>query len=252
MEKKVKRKLNIKALLVILLLLYLIIMLIYYSFKMPIKNVNIKGNELLSREEITSVSKLKENSSLLLLNTYSLKKKIEKIPLVKSVSIKKKLNGVLEINIEEEKVLFFYLVNDLYVLTNNKEMNKDNTYLGIPTLINYTPTDILASLVKKLTNIDYDIIKLISEIEYSPDIKNDITIDEFRFILKMNDGNRVIINIANFNKLNSYKKLYATIDEGKLGTFYLDGARSNVLFRTYEAEAKNEVGEEYELPKDAA
>ena len=75
MEKKVKRKLNIKALLVILLLLYLIIMLIYYSFKMPIKNVNIKGNELLSREEITSVSKLKENSSLLLLNTYSLKKK---------------------------------------------------------------------------------------------------------------------------------------------------------------------------------
>ena len=45
-NKKVRRKLNKKALLVILLTLYLIIMAFYYVFTLPIRNINIVGNNL--------------------------------------------------------------------------------------------------------------------------------------------------------------------------------------------------------------
>lgn len=253
MDKKVvvKRKLNIKALLVILLALYLIIMVIYYFFSIPVKNINVLGNTILTDSEIIETTKVKNNSSLFLVNTFSLKKKVQSLPIIKEVKVKKRLNGTLEIYVEEEMVLFFSKTANKYILSGNKEMEAHEVILGIPTLINYTPSDILKNLNTKMATIDADIISLISEIEYSPDIKNGVTIDENRFILRMNDGNRVLINIANFAKLNSYKELYATIDENELGTFYLDGNRSNVLFRTYEAEKNAEVGDSNELSENA-
>ena len=254
MDKKVvvKRKLNVKGLIVILLTLYLLIMVIYYFFTMPLKNIDIIGNNVLTDEQIIKQVNLEKNTSLFLINTYLTEKKIKELPITKNVKVKKKLNGTLNIYIEEENVLFYEASNQKYALTNNKEMIIENDILGIPTLINYTPSDILNNLIIKMSKTNYDIISLISEIEYSPDIKNGITIDENRFILRMNDGNRVLINIANFAKLNSYKELYMKIDDGSLGTFYLDGNRNNILFRTYEAEKNNEVGDINELPNDAS
>ena len=89
------------------------------------------------------------------------------------------------------------------------------TKLGIPTLINYTPSDIYDNLIKKLNNINIDILKKVSEIEYSPDIKNEKVIDKNRFLLRMNDGNYIYINLANMDNLNKYEEIYATLDENK-------------------------------------
>ena len=52
MEKKVKKKLNKKALLVILLTLYLFIMAFYYYFNLPIKSIVIKGNNTITDNNI--------------------------------------------------------------------------------------------------------------------------------------------------------------------------------------------------------
>ena len=54
--KKVKRRLNKKALLVIILILYLLIMIFYYVFTMPVKNIVISGNNLLKDSEIISAA----------------------------------------------------------------------------------------------------------------------------------------------------------------------------------------------------
>ena len=56
MEKKVKKKLNKKALLVILLTLYLFIMAFYYCFNLPIKSIVIKGNNTITDNNIISSS----------------------------------------------------------------------------------------------------------------------------------------------------------------------------------------------------
>ena len=59
-SKKIKRKLNKKALLVFVLIIYLIIMIIYYFFTLPVKRIIISGNNLVSDAEIIEVSGLSD------------------------------------------------------------------------------------------------------------------------------------------------------------------------------------------------
>lgn len=239
-SKKVKRKLKLQGVFIILGLGLVIVLIGYYILTIPINNIVVNDQGILPTDEVIASLNLKDNASFLLTTTHAIKKNVLKNPLVHEVTVKKNLKGRIEIDIEEEKVLFYNSGTAKYVLANNKEVARSEV-LGVPTLINYTPSDIAKDLNKKLSAIDENIIALISEIEYSPDIKNGITIDENRFILRMNDGNRIFINIANFQKLNSYQKLYNTIGESVKGTFYLDGNRPRILFRIFEAENKSQA-----------
>ena len=251
-KKKTKRKINIKGLILILLVIYLLIMFFVYLFNMKIKTVVITGNDILSNDDVKNIISLKGNEKYLTLNTIKLKKNLLKNEIIKDVNIKKSLKGVLTINISEEKIVFYNEPNDEYVLGNGHTIKSKYSFLGIPTLVNYVPSNIYKSLIKKANMIDNDIQKSISEIIYSPDKKDEIVFDENRFILKMNDGNTVYINIANYLKLNSYKKLYqATITESgvKKGIFYLDSIRDDaILFTDYKTIETQEAGEKIELP----
>lgn len=244
-KNKKKRKINKKGLIVILLTLYLVIMVFSYLFTLPVKNIIIKGNNIVSDNDIISSANIKDNTKLITLNRHTLIKRIEKLPLIENVEVKKYINGKLVINVKENKVLFYNTLNNTYVLNNKEEITSIDNILGIPVLINYVPSDIYDNLIKKMDLIDSDILALVSEIEYNPDIKNDITIDENRFLLRMNDGNYAYINLANFTNLNSYKKLYATIDE--LGVFNLDSSSDKIVFKSF-ASMKQEGEEENELP----
>lgn len=243
--KKVKRRLNKKALLVIILILYLLIMIFYYCLKMPIKNIVISGNNLLKDSEIIAIAKLDNYPNFFKVNTKSVKKKIENLDLVTSVKVNKNLFGTITIDIKEAKVLFYNKTNNLLVLSNGKEI-ENNQYLGIPVLINYVTSDIYKALIEKMSNIDEDIINLISEIEYSPDIKGDITINDSRFILKMNDGNLVYIDLVNFANLNMYETIYSNLDTK--GIIHLDSVYADadtVVFTSFDK--LNEEGENNEL-----
>jgi len=98
----------------------------------------------------------------------------------------------------------------------------------------------------KSSIIDENIINLISEIEYSPDIKGDVTINDSRFILKMNDGNLVYIDLVNFANLNMYETIYSNLDAK--GIIHLDSVYADadtVVFTSFDK--LNEEGENNEL-----
>lgn len=90
------------------------------------------------------------------------------------------------------------------------------------------------NLIKKLNNINIDILKKVSEIEYSPDIKNEKVIDKNRFLLRMNDGNYIYINLANMDNLNKYEEIYATLDEKQKGILNLDSTSKGVVFQPFD------------------
>ena len=220
-NKKVKHKLNKKALLVILLALYLIIMTFYYVFTMPIKSILINGNTLVSDSDIIKAAN------------------IGNYPSIFKVSSKSIINNVNKLN-------------NTYVLSNKEEINCSEVELnGIPTLVNYVPSDIYEDLIEKLSEIDSDIISSISEIEYNPDIKDEVTINEGRFILRMNDGNHIYIDIVNFENLNKYKIIYSSLDEK--GVLHLDVVYSEnntitfTSFAALAAQQNSEEGEDNEL-----
>lgn len=220
-SKKVRKKLNIKGLILLLLILYVIIYLLYTFLSMPIKNIYIKNTNLLTDNEIIEVAGIKDYPALFSISTKKLAKKILTLELVSQVNVEKKLNGSLVIDIEEAIPLFFNRSTDKVVLSNGKEVDNSKKYLGIPTLINYVPSDLLTDFIKAFSEIDSDIIKMVNEIEYDPDISGDITIDNERFLLRMNDGNYVYVNVINMEKLNNYKDIFAYL-ENQRGTILLD------------------------------
>jgi cell division septal protein FtsQ len=87
---------------------------------------------------------------------------------------------------------------------------------GVPTLINYVTSDVEKDFVKKLNRIDDNIIKLVSEIEYTP---NDF--DQKRFLLYMNDGNLVYVTVTKLELLNKYVDIVKQLNN-KNGILYLD------------------------------
>ena len=232
--KKVKvKKLSLKRVIILLLILYLVIYSLYYVFKMPIKNIYIKGTNLITDNEIISAAHIKNYPSIFKTTTLGLKKNIKKIPLVKDVKIRKSLLGKLTIEVEEYKILFYNLNNKKIVLDDEKEIDDTSSYKGVPTLINYVPDTIYAKLIKSLLKVDSDILSSISEIEYSPSKSNLEVIDDTRFILRMNDTNTVYANLINIKNLNHYDEIYSTLNNQK-GYLYLDSSNEeNFYFQNY-------------------
>ena len=251
-SKKVKRRLNKKALLVILLTLYLIIMAFYYCLTLPIKNIVIEGNSLVSESSIITAAGIKDYPNIFKTSSSKIVKNVEALDFIESASVKKSLNGTITIKVTESKTLFYNVLNSSVVLSNEEEIVYDNpNVLGLPTLVNYVPSDVYKELIAKMSDTSSDIISLISEIEYSPDVKNEVTINDSRFIMRMNDGNLVYIDLVNFENLEKYKLIYSSLEEK--GVLHLDGVYAGsdtIIFTSFAAleEQNNQVeGEQDEL-----
>ena len=233
-QKKKKKKLNVKRLILLLLILYLIVMLCYAIISMPIKNIYIKNTKLLKDNEIIEVAGIKNYPGIFKISSKKMEDKIRTLDLVSGVKVKKSIWGKVTITIEEAKPLFYNRTVEKVVLSNKKEVSSSSKYLGIPTLVNRVPSDLLETFIKSFCNIETDIIGMINEIEYNPDITGDIVIDSNRFLLRMNDSNIVYVNTLNMKRLNDYKQVMGTIGDAR-GTLYLDSYNSNnSLFTEFE------------------
>lgn len=249
-EIQVKRKLNKKALIVIILTLYLVIMAFYMYFTMPVKNILINGNKIVSDEIIIDKAGISDYPKISKVSKKNIINNLETINEINSVKVKKGIFGNITIDIDELSVLFYNALSDKYVLSNQKEVESVYNDAGIPTLINYIPDDVYESLIKKLNKIDGNIISLISEIEYSPDIKDGKPLDSNRFLFRMNDGNIVYINLAHFENIAYYDLIYAALEEKgvlKLDLIYTGG--TNVSFKSFDL-IKKEQEEKENQDKD--
>ena len=144
-----------------------------------------------------------------------MKKNIKKSPYVKSVTINKKILGIVEIQIEEYNILFRKEENNKIVLEDKEELI-DNEKYQVPILLNYIPDTKYDSFIKGMNQVTPSIKNQISEIRYYPN-----TQDEDRFLLYMNDGNYVYLTLTKFKQINYYEDVLEKLD-GKKGILYLD------------------------------
>lgn len=211
-QTKKRYKLRIKPILKTLLFICVVALSFCYLKELNIKNIYITGNESIKDVTIIETLGIENYPRLYSLNIRKLEKKLETLPLVEKANIKRNLLGVLKIEIVETKVLFFYKYNNKYITANNKSIKDDKDYFGIPSLINFTPDTIFDDLVVGLNKIDYNIIQMINEIEYTPyKSQEGTTIDNNLFTLYMNDGNIVKIDTVNIRNLNQYKTIYTSL-----------------------------------------
>lgn len=238
-EKKKKKKIRFKVIIVFILFLYLIISMIYYLINKPVKEIIINGNNYLKDNYLIDYLNISKQS-IFKINKKKIKNKLLELELISNVEISKNYFGKLTINITEDNVLFYNLINKTLVLSSGKEFNINNfsdAYLGIPILVNAVPKDIYEELINKLSRIHKNILKSISEITYDPSQVSGKIVDDKRFKLFMNDGNNVYINTVNIEKLNDYLEIYEGIvsKNGNIkGCLYLDSSSENNHFNNCE------------------
>ena len=212
-KPKKRRKLRVKFILKSLLVISLIVFSFFYVQNIKIKNIYIKGNTLTKDHEIIEKAGIKNYPKLYKLNIKNAKENIKTLPLIDDVKVKRNIFGKITIEVVESKILFYYKYNEKFITSSGNSIENNNKYYGYPSLINFVPDTIIEKLITGLNKIDFDIIMMINEIEYSPYKSNDGTmIDDSRFILKMNDQNTVVIDTINIKKLNEYKTIYASFN----------------------------------------
>ena len=190
MQKKVKRKFNFRKFLFFIIFLFLLYMGISYLISVKTKNIVILNNNYYSDDDIIYTAGIEDYPKFILLNKNKIKDKLLKLDLIEDVTINKRFGFILEITVKEKKILYYIRSTNLYKASDNKSYELNNM-IGIPTLINYIPENIEKNFVNKLSNVDSEILSMISEIEYSK-----TTYDDKRFLLYMNDGNMVYITVS--------------------------------------------------------
>lgn len=215
-KKKKKRILKIKNIMILLGIFIIIGLFIYYVINMPIKNIYIKGNNIVSDNEIINSVNLDEYPSFLLTNRFELEKKLKSNNYIKNVDISKRLGNVIEIEVNEYRVICTNNVGKI-ILENGNILENTYDLSDVPILINdINDNSILNNFTEKFSSVDTDILRQISQIEYSP-----VEVDKDRFLLYMNDGNLVYITLTKVHKLNKYNKIKDKLD-GHIGIIYLD------------------------------
>lgn len=219
--KKEKKKIRIKYknVLIFIIILILFTLIFNYLINIPIKNIYIKGNSMLSDQEIIELAQLEDYPSYFKTLSYTLETILKNDDFIKEVKVTKEFFKVY-IEVEENYPLFYYYPDGKTYLLNGETIDEELTTIY---LINSVPSEYLNELLSNLQMIDKEILDRVSEIQYTP------SVDLERFLFKMVDGNYVYINFNNFNSLNDYFEIIKYI-EGKKGILNLDAGNSFEIF----------------------
>lgn len=229
-KKKIKRHIKWKSFFFFLCVVLFIYLIGYFFLELRVKNIYIVGNDTVKDYEIIEASGLKEYPKMFKYSTRTLEKNIASLDLIANAKVKKSILGKVTIQVEEARVLFYNRNNSTYVLSNGVE-TIEGEFTGVPFLNNYVTSNIYERLVKELATVKPESLALISEIEYSPSKSGDVVLDDTRFLLRMNDGNHVYINLVNIDRLDLYAISYTVLTEK--GTLYLDSDNGSAFFQKF-------------------
>ncbi len=210
---KKKRKILYGRIFLALVILFVIIYMFIMLIPQKIQTIHISGNEFLTDQEVLELAELEDYPSTFAHYSYKIEKDLESSNLITKATVKKKWLYEVSIHIEENRPLFYDSTKKKTVLESGETTNRS---FDVPVLINYTPDKIYKKLITKMHDLDTDIIRRISEMQYDP---NDV--DPNRFLFTMNDGNYVYLTANQLNNLNSYVTIISKF-EGKKGILYLD------------------------------
>ena len=207
-----KKRIKVKNIIITLLILLLLGFTSYDIITMPIKNIYIINNNIVSDKEILESLNIIDYPSFIK-TIFSIKKNKINNPYTKNFTANKKLINKLYLPIEEYKPIAIY--KDTVVLNNNSLADNIYNLDYLPYVINDIDS-IYDSFAKSFNKINNDILYRISQIEYKP---NDI--DNERFLLYMIDENYVYVSLSKIEKINKYNSIVASMKEQK-GIIYLD------------------------------
>ena len=215
-KKKRKVRLKIKNILIFLSIILIFLAVIYYVLQMPIKNIYISGNKILDDETVIELAKLSNYPSFLLTSTSEIKRNLSKSDYINNIKVSKKLGNVIDIKVEEYKALALTNNGQRVILSSGKIIENKDNITDVPVLNNNISDKVFNYFIKKFSGVNDNILRQISQLEYSP-----VSVDDKRFLLYMDDGNMIYITLTKIDKLNKYNAIKDKMDN-QTGLIYLD------------------------------
>ena len=211
MEKKasqfiIKKKRRKKIKKIIILSIIFFIAFTVFLFKAPffkIKSLNVKGNKIISTNEIIKLSKVSNNDNIFYIKIKDVEKNIKRNPYISEVSIKRDLPNKLSIMVKE-KPAAFYIVKDnkYYILNDELRILEKTDTLDKNNLLEIKGIDPVS------TNIGEVISKNNKQLEFGKDLYDVIR------------GNKSNIKFDSINILNPYNiTLYSGDVKIDLGSY---------------------------------
>ena len=247
-KKKTKKILNIPRIIVFLLIFYIIISFGIFVYKEPVHHYEINGINYYKEIDIIRMLDLQDYPSYVSINPTTLKNKLESDPLIASAKVNYGWNFTLRITIEENNPVFVIKSSNNVVLKDGNQIPYDESFGALPMLLNNTPTEALTLLAEHLSEIDYGVLYMISEITYTPYNSTNTILDNNRFLLSMSDSNQVYINAKNCSWLNEYLNVIANNRITEPGTFFFDGNLGKMIYKKasgQEVVVNNQEGEQH-------
>ena len=211
--KKQKRKIRYDRIIIFLIIIVLIIGCFTYLFNLKISNIYILNNSFLNDQQIIEIAEKNDYPSTLQNMSFQIEKRLESNIYIKDAKVTKKGLSRVYIEVEENRPLFYYEYNKKTILLDGQETNDK---FIVPAVVNYITDSYYNAFIEQMSKLDVAILNRISEIQFSP---NDV--DDNRFLLTMNDGNYVYVNIDTFDKMNKYISILENLPN-KNGILYLD------------------------------
>jgi cell division protein FtsQ len=242
--KEQRRKKANQRLIFLLLLFFTMIAIVAYvqSPLSHVKKITIKGNEIISSDEIIVISNLTNKT-----NIWSVKKKdivleLEKLDEIKKAEVEVVFPNSIKIQVHERKRIA-YLENDksYYPVIDNAKVllnrEMDEIPVNAPILFKFEEGAILEEMIMNLDQLPEEITNSISEIHYTPK-----ETDQYHISLFMNDGFEVNATLRSFSeKMVHYPSIVSQLDSTKKGIIDLE---VGTYFKAYESEVEETSGED--------
>lgn len=223
LKKQRRQKANRRLIFYLSLFFLLIGFIVYLQSPLShIKTIEISGNNIVNDEEIIKLSGLNEDTNIWKIKMGDIEDLISENPFVKSVEVHRNLPSTLSVDIVEYKIVGYVFKNDSFqpLLDSGKEVIFENRYKqgDAPLLINFSEEEMLQLITKQLKDIPENILRLISEVYWTPEAGN-----QYKVELLMNDGFLVKGSIRNLSeKMVAYPSIVSQLDPKEKGIIHLN------------------------------
>lgn len=207
LKKKRRRKRRRRIFLFLLIAIAIVYMISDYA---NIRIVELSGNSYYTKQQIMKKAEISYDMKSVLAPGFLIENRLKSDVLIKNATVNKSWDGIIKINISEEKLVGYYTKDGKdYLIIDGEEdvlVKEEGKLANVPYIVDLNQKQ-LAEYKKAIDDVKKENIWLISEISHY-----ETSYNENMLKLTMQDGHVVYTSFAGLKMLDSYTEMLKSLN----------------------------------------